>query len=123
MSVAAGQLDRLIKIERLDTSSTLDSSGRIDRTSAANWLPFDGREGRRWAMLRTQSGREFVRARELYAETTHVFDVRWDSDTKQVTAENRVCLDDVVYEVLAAFEVQEEGMRHELIRLVCKRKD
>ncbi|MEO1063744.1 MAG: head-tail adaptor protein [Actinomycetota bacterium] len=117
--IDTGRLDRRILIETLRPDAPTGAGGRIDRTLGSNWRPFDGRGGCRWARRHTPGGREFARAAEQHAETTEVFDVRWDPDTHTIDAEARVTFEGRVHHLVAVFEVTDDGMRNEMIRLVC----
>ncbi len=117
-----GRFTERITIERIKSDATLDPSGRVDRTAAASWEAFDGGDGERWAIPHNQTGREIVQGQALHSETSHVFDVRWDSKTKTIDAEHRVRLGSTTYQILAAFEVTDDGERRERMRLLCKVK-
>lgn len=123
MRVRSGDRNRRILIQQLSSTPTLDTSGRIDRTAAASWSPFDGAAGKRWAKLHNQDGREFSRAKASHEEVSAVFDVSWDTHTKTIDGEHRVTFEGTTYELLAAFEVTDGGSFHETVRLVCKTRD
>lgn len=99
----AGRLNTKITIE--SKTETIDSVGDPVNT----WATY----AEAWAEVRTQSGKEFIRARELHSELTHVLTLRWISG---VTTDMRVNNNGAYYNILSVFD---PTTRKRELRLYC----
>lgn len=65
--ICASELNRLVKVEKVNPSATPDASGNIDETNDTNWVQC----GREWVKFVTRGSREFYRDRQVGEEITH----------------------------------------------------
>lgn len=60
-----------------------------------------------WAENKSQSGREFYRARQVHADITHLWEVPWSRSAAAVTTEMQLVFDNRVMEILSVINVDE----------------
>lgn len=99
----AGRLNTKILIE--SKTEVIDSVGDVTET----WSTFADT----WAEVRTQSGKEFINARQAHSELTHVVTTRYISG---VTSKMRVNNGGVYYNILSVFD---PTTRKKELRLFC----
>lgn len=104
MAIEPGALRHRIVIEENVPART--PTGAL----APNWTPV----AERWAAIEPQSGREFVAARQVHSELTHIITVRGPLN---VRPDMRVRLGQRILDIIAVMDVEE---RHFEIRLLCR---
>lgn len=87
--LCANDLNRLLTVEKLKPSATVDNSGNIDETNDANWVAC----GQEWAQVLTKGSREFFRNRQVGEDITHQVTIRWSKTASQYTTGMRLRLD------------------------------
>ena len=101
--LAAGRLDRRIRLERFTATKDPASNEQI-RT----WSPL----ATVWALHRRASARETLAASELSAATSDVFEIRWDSAWADLSPLDRVIYGGRVHEIVGVSEKgRREGLR------------
>lgn len=110
MGLRAGTLDRRIVIQR--PTETRAAPLYESQKSWANLLPGDGKV---WASVRPANGKEVLSARELGAEVTTVFQIRFSRTVAPVDPTYRLIFDEREYGIVYAREIE----RREGIELLC----
>lgn len=100
----AGQLDQRIIIEQ-NTGSSIDAVG--DPTDV--WVTFKTV----WANIATQTGNEFIRAKEANSELTHLITTRFIAG---VTSKMRINDGGAIYNILSVFDPKRTK---ESLKLMC----
>ena len=85
----ASHLTRLVDVEKISTSATVDANGNIDETNDANWVKF----GSEWVGFVTKGSREFFRGRQVNEDVTHQVTLRWSQKSAQYTTGMRLKMD------------------------------
>ena len=102
MGLAAGELDRIVLLER--GVGVRDQSGQIVMT----WSPI----ATVWASWRRASARETLAAAELQAAVTDVFVIRYSADVAALDPKCRLTFDGAVYDIAEVTEVgHRDGLR------------
>lgn len=83
---AVPKLDKLVIVERLATGATIDGSGNVDETLAANWV----QAGREWAKCITKGSREFVITDQVREDISHQWVIRWSPRAATYTTAMRL---------------------------------
>ena len=96
MGLAAGKLDRRVRIERF-VASTDPGSGEQVKVWTTLWTPS--------AAWRRASSNETLAAAEITAAISDVFEIRWDSSWADVNPKDRLVFEDRVYEIVSAEEI------------------
>lgn len=104
MAIDLGALRHRIAVEENQPVRT--STGAF----APNWVQV----AERWAAISPQSGREFVAAKQVHAELTHIITVRGPLD---VRPDMRLRLGSRVFDIIAVMDFEE---RHMEIKILCK---
>jgi len=105
MALAAGRLDRRIRLER-DTGAVDPASGE----RVAVWATL-GPE-KLWASRRRAGSSETLAAAELSAAVSDVFEIRWDSTWADVNPKDRLVFEGRVYQIVSVDEIgRREGLR------------
>ena len=104
MSNPAGRRNTKILIEQR-TEGSVNTVGDPVYT----WATF----ATEWAFILTQSGKEFMDARQQFAELSHLITIRY---TAGITTDMRINVDGVYYKIIAAFDPMKRGIE---LKLYC----
>jgi SPP1 family predicted phage head-tail adaptor len=96
MGLAAGNLDRRIRLERF-TFTTDEGSGEQVKTWATLATV--------WASKRDVSDGERLRSAEVAAEIGTRFQIRWDSSWSDLNAKDRVVCEGRIYDIVGVKEL------------------
>jgi SPP1 family predicted phage head-tail adaptor len=92
------------------SSGTADAHGHIDLTNANSWSSYSAA----WAKCVSKGGREFWKVDQVNADVTHVWYVAYDSSLDAITTDDRLIHDHTVYEIVAAFNVDNADVEIEV---------
>lgn len=102
MGLAAGKLDRRIRLERA-VVTTNDFGEEVQ-----SWIHL----AEVWASRRRASARETLAAAEVSAEVTDVFEIRYAAAWSDINPKDRLIFEDRVYDIAMVDEIgRREGLR------------
>lgn len=113
VSIAAGELNRRVTLQRIKTNATPDAHGHIDETADSTWESI----GDRWAKFWGEGSREFFRAKQIQADMSHLIDLRYDGTTSTLTPRDRIRYDGRTLHILSARDAEEA---HVVMRVEAK---
>lgn len=85
---------------RQDTGTTKDGGGQ-GIPSMQPYATF-------WAENKSQSGREFYRARQVNADITHLWEIPWSTVAAAITEQMQLVFEGRVMEILSVINVDED---------------
>ncbi len=109
----AGARNTRIEIQEINPDAVPDDSGRVDETSDGYWREYFTC----WAEVVSQSGREFMQARQVQADLSAMLRVVANTRTKAIDTKMRIRLNGRTLGIIAAYNL---GERNEVVEIQCK---
>lgn len=108
---APGYYSKLVTIQKLKTTATVDASGHIDPTDSTNWETHT----KAYAKVYTKGGREFYRAANIDAEASHMWEVASSSKVRAITPDMRLKWNDRYFNIVSVQDKDESRITAEIV--------
>lgn len=96
--ICPNDLTRLVTVEKLKTSATVDGSGNIDESNDSNWETYTTA----WAKIATVGSREYIRSEQLAEDASHQFTIRYSTTASGIKTGMRLSMDSRKFNIVGA---------------------